>query len=239
MKVIALVQARMGSIRLPGKVLKSIGNKPMIELLLTRLSQSSELDEIVVATSEDGQNDQLQSLVESLGYRCTRGSEKDVLNRFYESAKSLKADIVVRITGDCPLVDSMLVDQCIQEYKSAQVDYFSNVDPATFPNGLDIEVMSFESIKRANNETNSEYDREHVTPYIRNSSTFSKASMKHVEDLSHQRWSVDEPEDLIVVTNIFEHFSPNLYFDWQQVLELLQSQPKLFQANQNIKRRTL
>ena len=235
MKVIALVQARMGSTRLPGKVLKSIVNKPMIELLLTRLSQSSELDEIVVATSEDGQNDQLKSVVESLGYRCTRGSEKDVLNRFYESAKSLKADIVVRITGDCPLVDSMLVDQCIQGYKDAQVEYFSNIDPTTYPDGLDIEVMSFESIKRANNETDSEYDREHVTPYIRNSSTFLKASMKHTEDLSHQRWSVDEPEDLIVVTNIFEHFSPNLYFDWQQVLELRQLQPKLFQANQYIK----
>jgi glutamate-1-semialdehyde 2,1-aminomutase len=235
MKVVALVQARMGSTRLPGKVLKSIVNKPMIELLLTRLSQSSELDEIIVATSEEGQNDQLQSVVESLGYRCTRGSEKDVLNRFYESAKSLKADIVVRITGDCPLVDSILVDQCIQAYKDAQVEYFSNIDPATYPDGLDIEVMSFESIKRANNETDSEYDREHVTPYIRNSSTFSKASMKYIEDLSHQRWSVDEPEDLIVVTNIFEHFSPNLYFDWKQVLELRQSQPKLFQANQNIK----
>jgi glutamate-1-semialdehyde 2,1-aminomutase len=106
MKIVALVQARMGSTRLPGKVLKSIVNKPMIELLLTRLSQSSELDEIVVATSEEKQNNQLQSIVESLGYRCTRGSEKDVLNRFYKSAKSLKADIVVRITGDCPLVDS-------------------------------------------------------------------------------------------------------------------------------------
>jgi glutamate-1-semialdehyde 2,1-aminomutase len=235
MKVVALVQARMGSTRLPGKVLKSIINKPMIELLLTRLSQSSELDEIVVAASEERQNDQLQSVIESLGYKCTRGSEKDVLKRFYESAKTLKADVVVRITGDCPLVDSTLVDLCIQGYKDTQVDYFSNIDPATYPDGLDIEVMSFESIERANNETESEFDREHVTPYIRNSDSFSKFSMQYTEDLSNQRWSVDEPEDLVVVTNIFEHFSPDIFFDWKQVLELRGSQPELFSENQQIK----
>jgi glutamate-1-semialdehyde 2,1-aminomutase len=151
MKIVALVQARMGSTRLPGKVLKSIVGKPMIELLLTRLSQSSELDAIIVATSDASQNDQLQSIVETLGYQCTRGSEKDVLGRFYASAKSVDADVIVRITGDCPLVDSSLVDQCIQGFKQSQVDYFSNIDPATYPDGMDIEVMSFTSIERANN----------------------------------------------------------------------------------------
>ena len=235
MKIVALVQARMGSTRLPGKVLKTIVNKPMIELLLTRLSQSSELNEIVVATSDDSQNDQLQLVVESLGFSCTRGSEKDVLSRFYESAKFSGADIIVRITGDCPLVDSILVDECIKGYKNSNVDYFSNVDPASYPDGLDIEVMSFESIKRANNETDSDFDREHVTSYIRNSDSFSKASMRHIEDLSNQRWSVDEPEDLVVVTNIFEHFSPDILFDWKQVLELRKLQPELFTENQQIK----
>jgi glutamate-1-semialdehyde 2,1-aminomutase len=235
MKIVALVQARMGSTRLPGKVLKSIVNKPMIELLLTRLSQSSKLDQIVVAASEEVQNDKLQSVIESLGYKCTRGSEKDVLNRFYESAKSLKADVIVRITGDCPLVDSMLVDECIQGYQNSKVDYFSNVDPATYPDGLDIEVMSFKAIQRANNETDSEFDREHVTPYIRNSDSFSRSAMQYTEDLSSQRWSVDEPEDLIVVTNVFEHFSPDILFDWKQVLELRKLQPVLFTENQLIK----
>ena len=233
--MVALVQARMGSTRLPGKVLRAIVGKPMIELLLARLSQSSELDEIIVAASEEVKNDKLQSVVESLNYKCTRGSEKNVLNRFYESAKSVGADVIVRITGDCPLVDPTLVDECIRSYKDSDVDYFSNIDPATYPDGLDIEVMSFESIERANNETDSEFDREHVTPYIRNSDSFSKSSIQYVKDLSTQRWSVDEPEDLIVVTNVFEHFSPNLYFDWKQVLELRRSQPKLFQANRQIK----
>jgi len=234
-KVVALVQARMGSTRLPGKVLRAIVGKPMIELLLARLSQSSELDEIVVAASEEVKNDKLQSVVESLNYKCTRGNEKDVLNRFYESAKSVGADVIVRITGDCPLVDPVLVDRCIKGYKNSNVDYFSNINPATYPDGLDIEVMSFESIERANNETDSEFDKEHVTPYIRNSDSFSKSSMRHIEDLSKQRWSVDEPEDLVVVTNVFEHFSPDIFFDWKQVLELKRSQPKLFQANQKIK----
>ena len=235
MKIVALVQARMGSTRLPGKVLKSIVDKPMIELLLARLSQSSELDEIVVATSEEVQNDKLQLMVESLGYQCTRGSEKDVLHRFYESAKLVGADVIVRITGDCPLVDSVLVNQCIQGYKETNVDYFSNINSATYPDGLDIEVMSFESIERANNETDSEFDREHVTPYIRNSDSFSKSSMQHDKDLSNQRWSVDEPEDLVVVTNIFEYFSPDIFFDWKQVLELRELQPELFSENQRIK----
>ncbi len=235
MKIVALVQARMGSTRLPGKVLRAIVGKPMIELLLARLSQSSELDEIVVAASEEVKNDKLQSVVESLNYKCTRGNEKDVLNRFYESAKSVDADVIVRITGDCPLVDSAMVDECIKNYKNSNVDYFSNINPATYPDGLDIEVMSFESIKRANNETDSDFDREHVTPYIRNSDSFSKDSMCYIEDLSNQRWSVDEPEDLVVVTNIFEHFSPNILFDWKQVLGLRKLQPELFIENQKIK----
>ena len=123
MKIVALVQARTGSVRLPQKVLKPILNMPMIQLLLSRLSFSTELDEIVVATSEEKRDDKLESIVESLGFKCTRGSEKDVLNRFYKSAKFLEADVIVRITGDCPLVDPKLVDECIRGYKKFEVDY--------------------------------------------------------------------------------------------------------------------
>ncbi len=235
MKVVALVQARTGSVRLPQKVLKPILDKPMIELLLARLSNSTELDEIVVATSDEKRDDKLELTVESLGFKCTRGSEKDVLNRFYESAKFLEADVIVRITGDCPLVDSKLVDECIREYKKFKVDYFSNMDPATYPDGLDIEVMSFQSLERANLEAKSDFDREHVTPYIRNSDSFSKSSIQYKEDLSSQRWSVDEPEDLIVVTKIFEYFSPDIFFDWKKVLELLKIRPELFEDNKIVK----
>ena len=137
MKVLAIVQARMGSIRLPGKVIKKIGDKTLIQILLERLSLSREIDEIIVATSTDSINDDLQSHIESLGFNCFRGNEKDVLNRYFESATEFKADAVVRITGDCPLVDAILVDEVIKEFKKRNVDYCSNVEPSSFPDGLD------------------------------------------------------------------------------------------------------
>jgi glutamate-1-semialdehyde 2,1-aminomutase len=236
MKVVAIIQARMGSTRLPNKVIKDIIGKPMIEILLTRLSQSKEVDQIVVATSREKINDSLQSLVESLGYECTRGSENDVLGRFYDSAKKVGADAIVRITGDCPLVAAELVDTCIKEFKSSEVDYFSNIDPTTFPDGLDIEVMSFSSLKQAHNETDSKFDREHVTPYIRNSENFRKDSLTNPEDLSDMRWTVDEPEDLIVIRKIFEYFSPNILFSWKDVLDLQRGNPSMFKENQQIER---
>jgi glutamate-1-semialdehyde 2,1-aminomutase len=234
MKIVALVQARMGSTRLPGKVVKPIMGKPMIELLLTRLRCSKELDEIVVAAPEERQNDKLQLIVESLGFKCTRGSENDVLKRFYESAKSVSADVIVRITADCPLVDAELVDQCILKFKKINVDYLSNTQPESFPDGLDIEVMSFESVEKAYNESNSKFDREHVTSYIRNSNDFLRSSVINNIDLSSQRWSVDEQEDLEVIINIFDHFSPEILFSWRQVLALKKIKPELFEANRKI-----
>ena len=183
MKVVAIVQARLGSTRLPGKVLKHICGKPLIELLLRRLSKSNEIDEIVVATSIASGDDKLQKFVETLGYKCTRGSEKNVLNRYYETAKKIKADVIVRITGDCPLIDPILVDECIVAFKKLNVDFFSNTDPRTYPDGLDLSVMSFKSLQKANNETDSEFDKEHVTPYIRNSKNFRKSSLKYQEVL--------------------------------------------------------
>ena len=235
MKTVALIQARLGSIRLPEKVLIPITGKPLIQLLLERLSKSKEIDEIVVATSVMPENDKLQLFIESLGYRCTRGSENDVLNRFYETAKSLNADLIVRITADCPLIDPVLVDECIKGSKETNVDYFSNTYPRTFPDGLDVSVMKFEAIERANFEAKSKFDREHITPYIRNSKKFSKSSIKNNEDISDLRWTVDEPEDLIVVKNIFENFYPDIHFNWLQILELQKLKPQLFLENQKIK----
>ena len=133
MRVVAIVQARLGSIRLPEKVLQNICDKPLIELLLARLSYSTQVDEIIVATSKEPKNHTLQLFVESLGLKCTRGSEEDVLDRFYESAKEMNADVVVRITGDCPLIDPVIVDQCINKFKEGNIDYCSNIDPTTFP----------------------------------------------------------------------------------------------------------
>ena len=227
MKIVALVQARMGSVRLPGKVLKSIVGKPMIEILLDRLSNSVELDQIIVATSTDRKNDLLHKKVEQLGYACFRGSEKNVLNRYYESAKFYNADAVLRITGDCPLVDPRLVDECIKGFKNSAVDYFSNIEPPSYPDGLDVEVFTFEALRLADKESSSDFDKEHVTTFIRNSDKFTKSSLTNKEDLSHLRWSVDEQEDLEMISDIFEFFHPNILFDWTDVIKLLESAPNL------------
>lgn len=236
MKIIAIVQARMGSTRLPNKVMKVIGGVPMIELLLKRLARSNEIDQIVVATSTDERNHKLVDHVEKLGYVCEQGSENDVLDRYLQAAKKHKADVVVRITGDCPLVDSELVDEVIRGFKAAEVDYFSNVAPPTFPDGLDIEVFTYQALERASQETNDLVDREHVTPYLRQFGKFRNASMQHSEDLSGLRWTVDEPSDFSVIEKVFNHFNPRIDFDWQEVLTLQMQRPDLFTENQYIAR---
>jgi glutamate-1-semialdehyde 2,1-aminomutase len=236
MKVIALVQARMGSTRLPNKVMKSIGGVPMIELLLSRLTRSKEIDQIILATSVDERNLPLVAHVQKLGYICEQGSENDVLDRYVKAAKKHQADIVVRITGDCPLVDSGLVDECISRFKVADVDYFSNVNPPTFPDGLDIEIFTFKALEKANQETNDPFDREHVTPYLRKSGRFEISSMQHPQNLSTLRWTVDEPADFAVIENVFHHFHPRTDFTWAEVLTLQIAQPELFNLNQHLTR---
>ncbi|WP_129242326.1 aminotransferase class III-fold pyridoxal phosphate-dependent enzyme [Achromobacter veterisilvae] len=234
MKIVAIVQARMGSTRLPNKVMKLIGGTPMIELLLARLSHSQEIDEIVVATSNTRQNDPLVSHVRALGYQCHQGSEEDVLDRYYQTARASLATTVVRITGDCPLMDPALVDQMIREYKAAGVDYFSNVNPPTYPDGLDIEVFSFAVLERAAKDASEPFDREHVTPYLRVSNRFSQASAQGEENLSGLRWTVDEPADFDVISQVFAHFAPEIHFTWQQVLDLQRTRPQLFSANKQL-----
>jgi glutamate-1-semialdehyde 2,1-aminomutase len=236
MKTIAIVQARMGSTRLPKKVMMPIGGVPMIELLLARLARAKEVDEVVVATSEDSRNLPLVEHVQRLGYRCFRGSENDVLDRYLHAARAAKADVVVRITGDCPLVDPQLVDQVIREFHGAEVDYCSNVSPPSFPDGLDIEVFSLAALERAGAETSDAYDHEHVTPYLRSSSKFRQAAVRHEEDLSGRRWTVDEAADLEVVRAVFANFAPDIHFSWKKVLELEQRQPALFAANSELAR---
>src|SRR5690554_2661625 len=236
MKVVAIVQARMGSTRLPNKVMKKIVGVPMIELLLKRLSKAKELDQIVIATSNSPNNQPLCEHVIKLGYECIKGSETDVLDRYVQAARQCSADIIVRITGDCPLVDPTLVDQVVNAFRTQTVEYLSNTNPPTFPDGLDIEVFTREALERAALESNSDFDHEHVTPYIRTDLSFKQGTIQHNEDLSHLRWTVDEPEDFQVIKNVFEHFSPNLYFNWQQVLDLQHQKPLLFSANQSIQR---
>lgn len=150
MKVIAIIQARMGSTRLPNKVMKPIGDLSLIGLLIARLSRSKKINQIIVATSVDKNNQPLVKHVNSLGVDCFQGSEEDVLQRYQNAAKKYNADIVVRITGDCPLIDVSLVDKVITSFESSDNDYVSNNYPATFPDGLDVEVFSYTALESAN-----------------------------------------------------------------------------------------
>jgi glutamate-1-semialdehyde 2,1-aminomutase len=234
MKVVAIVQARMGSTRLPNKVMKPVDGIPMIELLLSRLSRASEVNQIIVATSIDPRNQPLVAHVQHLDYACEQGSENDVLDRFVQAARAHQADIVVRITGDCPLVDPELVDAAISRFKGAGVDYLSNVSPPSYPDGLDIELFTFASLERAQRETDKPFDHEHVTPYLRESGKFTTANMQHDKDVSSLRWTVDEPADFAVIEQVFRHFHPRTDFTWIEVLELQRKQPQLFQSNQNL-----
>lgn len=234
MKVVAIVQARMGSTRLPNKVMKPISGTPMIELLLSRLAKAKSIDQIVLATSTDERNTPLVAHVEKLGYTCVRGSENDVLDRYLMAARQAKADIVVRITGDCPLIDAELVDKAIEKFKSTGADYLSNTSPATFPDGLDTEVFSLQALERAERESHEPFDHEHVTPYLRRPGLFQTAALTNDEDLSGLRWTVDEPADFDVVSQVFANFAPNIYFSWTQVLDLQRRQPDIFAANHNI-----
>lgn len=234
MKIVALVQARMGSTRLPDKVMKPIGGIPMIELLLSRLSHAKEVDQIVVATSVDVRNQPLVEHVRKLGYACEQGSENDVLDRFVQAAKIHQADVVVRITGDCPLVDPELVDEVVRRFKAANVDYFSNTNPPTYPDGLDIEVCTFKALEDANRETGKPFDHEHVTPFLRESGKFKTAAMQHGQDLSALRWTVDEPADFVVIEKVFQHFHPRTDFTWIEVHNLQLHQPDIFNINQHL-----
>lgn len=236
MKVVAIIQARMGSTRLPNKVMRQIGGVPMIELLISRLARAKQIDQIVVATSVDPKNMPLVKHVRTLGYVCEQGSENDVLERYVQVAEKHQADVVVRITGDCPLVDSELVDECIRLFKAQPVDYFSNVVPPTFPDGLDIEVVTYVALRRAMRESCKPFDHEHVTPFVRESGLFRTAALQNEEDLSGLRWTVDEPVDFEVISQVFKHFAPDIHFGWRQILELQRKQPALFVANHKLVR---
>ena len=230
MRIVAIIQARMGSTRLPGKVLKKLAGRSAIEILLARLSGSELINEICVATSHNQENDLLCDTINQLGYRVIRGSEKNVLERYCDAAEATSADIIVRITGDCPVVDPKLVDKVIQLYLNGDIDYASNINPPTFPDGLDVEVFSRNALDAAKIGARSDFDREHVTPFLR-SGNFKNLNLKNTRDTSELRLTLDEPEDLLLLQKVFENFSPEIDFDFEKVEDLLMNDPALMETN--------
>ena len=225
----------MGSTRLPGKVMKLINGTPMISLLLNRLSKSNKIDKIVVVTTDNERDDKLYKYVKELNYLCYRGSENNVLKRYLDAAKLHNANIIVRITGDCPLIDPLIVDTCIDKFLKLDVDYLSNTLFPTFPDGLDVEVFQYSALDTANNEAKEKYDREHVTPYLKFNGKFSTYNYCNRINLSRCRWTVDTEEDFCVIKNVYNHFYPNLNFGWKQVVDLERKYPEYFTENKNLK----
>ena len=235
MKVTAIVQARMGSSRLPGKVMRKVGDHVLIDLLLTRLARARTVSEIVLATTDQPSDDRLAKHVADLGYKVVRGSENDVLSRFVLAADATDGDILVRITGDCPLVMPELVDTLVQGYQQADLDYLSNVDPPTWPDGLDVEVFSSTALRRAAAETSEQFDREHVTPFLRRGD-FRRANVTNAQDLSKLRLTVDAAADLEVMESLINRVEDPVNLDLDALLALTNSEPELFDANSMLNR---
>ena len=236
MKVAAIVQARFNSTRLPGKVMKKIFNKPVIEILLKRLSKSLKINQIILACTENKKDKSIINICKKLKIPIFRGNEKNVLDRYYKAASKFKVDVIVRITGDCPLIDSNLVDDVLKYYVKKKADYVSNTLIPTFPDGLDIEVFSFNALKKAWKNSKKNYEKEHVTPYIRKNEKFRKFNFTNQKDLSDKRWTLDELEDFKVIKGIFKNFYPNIFFSYKEVLNLEKKNKKIFIYNKNLKR---
>ena len=243
MKIIAIIQARMGSTRLPGKVLKTIMNKTLLEYQLERVKRSLLIDEIVVATTDKESDNPIVALCEQIGIHVYRGSENDVLSRYYGAAVEFKADIIVRLTSDCPLIDPIIIDQVIQLHleRKVEIDYTSNALVRSFPRGLDTEVFTFKALQKAHENASLERDREHVTAYIyTNKDKFQFANLKSIRNYDSHRWTVDTEEDFELVKRILEVLYPSTpQFTMQDVLNLLEENPTWPQINAHIEQKKL
>ena len=235
-KIIAIVQARCNSIRLPNKVLKKFDGMPAIEILYQRLNLSKRIDNIVIATSRNQSNLKLVNFCKEKKFDFFLGSESNVLKRYYDANKKFNADIIVRITGDSVLIDHKLVDKVINLFLKNKVDYASNCQPVSFPDGLDIEVFSKKCLEQSYKLVKNKYDKEHVTSFIRTSDKFKRVNFKNNKDYSFLRWTLDQKEDFKVIEAIIKFFGNKKYFSWKQTLKLTQSNKKKFNSNIQILR---
>jgi len=234
-KVVAIIQARFDSQRFPGKVLKKINNKAILEILLRRLSRSKYISRIIVACSKNNKDQAIVDICKKLKINYFIGSENDVLERYYKAAKKYKALNIVRITGDCPLIDPKVVDEVIINFFEKKVDYASNVNPPTYPDGLDVEVFKFSALEFAFFKAKDPLEREHVTPFILNHDKFTKFNLKYYKNVSSLRLTLDEKEDLVLLEKIIKNFKNNIYFDLKNILDFLKKK-KIISINSHIKR---
>lgn len=249
----------MGSSRLPGKVLLNIARKPMIQHVIERTRRARSLDSVTVATTTDASDDPVAAFAASLDVPCTRGSQHNVLDRYYRAAQTHHADVIVRITADCPLIDPALIDQAVSTLIDGGYDFVANRLPPpftrTFPIGLDVEVCTFAALQRTWHEANQPFHREHVMPFIYegfplnsenrllNTGTskrgFKIALLQHTPDHGTQRWTVDTPQDLEMIRQLFNLLPNKTDFTWYDVLALVQQHPELTAINSQVQHKTM
>ncbi len=258
-RVVAIIQARMSSSRLPGKVLLDIGGQPMLARVVARTSRATTVNQVIVATTTDASDDPVAACCDSIGVTYTRGSMHDVLDRYYQAAKQSKADVVIRITADCPVIDPVLIDECVNTLLDGSFDFTCNRLPPpftrTYPIGLDTEVCTFTALEKAWNESTETFHREHVMPNLYegvelsvvsgqlsaglSQRGFKIAQLHHDVDYGSYRWTVDTPEDLEFMHQVYARFDGRDDFSWNEVLDLVHNENDLMQINAGIKHKTL
>ena len=239
MKVVAIIQARMGSTRLPGKVLKDLCGETVLARVVNRTRRAMLLQEVVVATSVQPADDAIVQECGRLSVACFRGAEADVLDRYYRAAEKFSADAIVRITSDCPLIDPEVSDKTIRAFLEQHPDYASNVLERRCPRGLDTEVMTFAALESARREARDPYQREHVTPFLyQHPERFRLLSVTGDRDYSHYRWTLDTREDLEFLRAVYARRAEASDLAWQDVLRILEGEPDLAAINEHVKQKT-
>jgi spore coat polysaccharide biosynthesis protein SpsF len=234
MKYLVIIQARCGSSRLPGKVLKDVYGKTALERMIDRVKRSKRIDEVIIATTINKEDREIVKLVSSLGLRVFAGSSNDVLDRYYQTAKLINPQYIIRLTSDCPLFDAEILDNAIETFEQKNCDYLGMISE-TFPDGLDLEIMKFDVLKTAWEKAALTSEREHVTLYIKNHpELFTIYDYQCTYgNLKHMRWTLDESEDLVFVQSIYKHFLDvgKEYFSSSEILDLLEKKPELTEIN--------
>lgn len=235
-KTAIFIQARTNSTRLPKKILMKIESKPMIWHVINRVKKSK-IKKIFLLTTTKREDKKLKKICDESDIEFFSGENENVLNRFYECAKENNIDVIIRITGDCPLIDYTIIDKIYQIFLKNNFDYVSNTIKPTFPDGLDVEVFSFHALKKSRDEAKAKSEKEHVTSHIwKNPDKFKIYNFENSKNLSKLRWTVDEKEDIKVVRKIFQNMRPSLNFTTKQILKLIDKNPEIQKINSKIKR---
>jgi spore coat polysaccharide biosynthesis protein SpsF len=235
MEVLVIIQARMGSKRLPGKIMRKIEGKSVLEHIITSLKFSTEMSKLIVATTSNSEDDVIEELAKKLNVLCFRGSRLDVLDRFYQCAKKYQGNLIVRITADCPLIEPTILDSAIKLCKNGEYDYCSNMIHQTYAMGYLVEVITFETLEKLHKNNLDPFNREHITPDIR----MNPEKYKIIElllpnnlDRHHWRLTLDYEEDFQLITKIFSHlYNPDSYIKYESVVQLLDNHPNLLEIN--------